>query len=376
MKRIAIVRSFPKALDINSYNVQEIGLSKALSQQGISVDIYSCFSKIKLPSVIFEGNDSIVTLYPLKPINFIKITLYRGLVHKILNGGYDAVQLHEESQFMTYLISKACFKKKIRTILYQGMYTDYSGLTRLFQVIFDLNFKSSIQKTCNIKLAKTKLACKYLEKKGYNNIIILPIGLDLTINESIYSDISLIDSFKKVFDKLLLYVGTLEQRRNPLFLLDLLNKMCQNSQFNIGLIIVGKGPLKYELVKYAKKLNIQNRILFIDQVPNSEIGSIYKKCDLFLLPSNHEIYGMVVLEALFYGIPVIATPTAGPLDILKKQDYGMCIELELSKWTEAILSYLKSDKKGESLHNYVREFYNWELIAKTYRNILNESIID
>ena len=107
--------------------------------------------------------------------------------------------------------------------------------------------------------------------------------------------------------KILLYVGTLEQRRNPLFLLEVLEHLSTD----FVLLIVGDGDLRHEMEREIKQKQLQNRCFMLGKRNQKELPSLYKAADLFLLASEYEIYGMVILEAMYFGIPTITTNLAG-----------------------------------------------------------------
>jgi glycosyltransferase involved in cell wall biosynthesis len=152
-------------------------------------------------------------------------------------------------------------------------------------------------------------------------------------------------------------------------LIDILSHLASN----VALIIVGDGPLYTPMIEYAKKENVLNRLLVIKSVPNNEIHDVYKMCDVFLLPTNYEIYGMVVMEAILNGVPVIATPEAGPLSILTDNKFGICQPLDLNKWIKEILKYLNQEKTNLSSFRtqQIKNMYNWNVIAAKYSKIIN-----
>ena len=77
-------------------------------------------------------------------------------------------------------------------------------------------------------------------------------------------------------------------------------------------------------------------------MPNKNLISVYERSNIFLLPTSYEIYGMVVMEALAYGVPVIATPEAGPEYLLRNEEYGICEFLDVNKWISHINFYLEN----------------------------------
>ena len=81
---------------------------------------------------------------------------------------------------------------------------------------------------------------------------------------------------------------------------------------NAQLTMVGKGPYKERLHSLAVKLNIADKIDWIAWMKNTELTELYQHHDVFLFPSLHDSGGMVVLEALAHGLPVICFDLGGP----------------------------------------------------------------
>ena len=87
------------------------------------------------------------------------------------------------------------------------------------------------------------------------------------------------------------------------------------------LIIIGSGPEEEKLRKLVLDLSISQSVTFTGQVSNPY--SILKRCDLFILASIWEGFGMVIVEALTLGVPVIASDiNSGPQQILENGKYG------------------------------------------------------
>lgn len=366
--KLAIVRSSHAPLNTKAYNVQEIGLALGLLNQNISTDIYSRFSDISEPTVLKTSALAVVRLIPVKGITLLRrITWFPGLIKQLKNN-YNIIQVHEDSQLMTALILRAAVKNNIKTVLYQGMYNNYSGLNRLYQIVFDFLFKKSIIKNSTIVFAKTDIARQYLLKKGHKKVEVLPVGLEIITNEVPLANYNELNGFKNKFEYILLYVGKLEKRRNPLFLIDVLEKV-RFMGINAGLVIIGDGPLKTHTLRYLEQKEIGQFVYHIQSVPNNQMHEVYRNADLFLLPTNHEIYGMVVMEAMYYGLPVVATPEAGPLSILKNNDFGICLNLDEEIWAKEVAEYLLS--KNNNIQriartDFIRFEFDWKTISISY----------
>lgn len=133
-----------------------------------------------------------------------------------------------------------------------------------------------------------------LNSLGHNGACFMTGGVGIFKREK-YSRIS------KEFSGSFLYVGRLSQEKNLRFLIDAFNDLP-----HLQLTIVGSGPLSSELMSVA-----HGNITFRPHVPNSDIGKIYLAHDIFVLPSLAEPWGLVVDEALHYGLPVIVSKNVG-----------------------------------------------------------------
>jgi glycosyltransferase involved in cell wall biosynthesis len=99
------------------------------------------------------------------------------------------------------------------------------------------------------------------------------------------------------------------------------------SNSDATLTMVGKGPDKKQWKLLAEKLGISDKITWIEWVEQEELKRLYKKHDLFLFPSLHDSGGMVVLEAMSQGLPVICLNLGGP-DIIVDNNCGFKVSVE------------------------------------------------
>lgn len=371
--KIAFVRTASNVLKYGGYNIQEIGLAKALMKYGVSTDVYARFSNInEITEIANDDNGNKVVVRPLhgKQI-YREIMYYPSLKSDLLIGRYDMVQLLDDSQMMLPGIFKALKKANIKTILWQGMYRDFAGkAAHAMQVVYDYICASTLNKYSDLKIAKTEAAKRYLIGKKYDNIIVLPVGLDEVVPERDFELDSKIEAFKQKHPKILLYIGAVEPRRNPYFLVNIIEK---NADSDVGMIIIGKGTSRQEIDEYVKSEGLEDRILMIESVPNKNLISVFERANVFLLPTNYEIYGMVVMEALTFGLPVVSTPEAGPEYLLSEKLFGICEPLDVNKWNQAINYYLshpslQADKDARL--KYVNDNFRWENIAPKYYDII------
>jgi glycosyltransferase involved in cell wall biosynthesis len=110
---------------------------------------------------------------------------------------------------------------------------------------------------------------------------------------------------KDVFQFRIGVAARLEPQKDLKTLLDALVIVLHQSRDNWSLKIAGVGSLELDLKRYAIELGIEKNILWLGKVRN--IAEFYESIDLFVLPSKYEGFGMVLLESMQYGIPIISS---------------------------------------------------------------------
>lgn len=119
--------------------------------------------------------------------------------------------------------------------------------------------------------------------------------------------------------KYILFVGTLQPRKNIARLIDAFSRIIKNdirinsnddssNSKKITLVIVGKKGWQYEEILSApKKFGVSDKVKFVHDVTDEELPGFYKNALMFVLPSLYEGFGLPVLEAMQYGCPVITS---------------------------------------------------------------------
>ena len=170
--------------------------------------------------------------------------------------------------------------------------------------------------------------------------------------------------------KYILFVGTLQPRKNIVRLIEAFSKL---NKPNLDLIVVGKKGWKFEEILAApKKFGIENKVKFLGSVSDEDLPAFYKNAICFVLPSLYEGFGLQVLEAMKYGCPVVTSnisslPEAGGdaalyIDPLNVADIKKNLELIINN------QELRKDliRKG---YEQVKKF-SWEKTAKETLRVL------
>jgi len=368
-KKLALIRLSSSYLNIKKYNSQELGLAKELQKLGYQIDIFTTAPNYKLKIVSFSEQINIIYLQCIKLPG--RNGFYPSLFRALRNTPYDIIQVSEDSQIMSVLITRWAKKNHIPCILFQGMYKNYQGFfKRSLQILYDLIFLPILRTNLTHSICKTKAAEIYLHKKNICNTDVIGVGIN---NEAFLESSSDWRSKLNISKekKILLYVGIIEERRNPLLIVEIARSILRD---DIIFIIVGNGPLynlmKNQIISYC----LQKKIVQIKSLPQSDLGGLYKVASILLLPSNYEIFGMVLLESMYHGVSCITSSNAGSKDIIINETLGIIVENLIAKdWILAIEKVLDMRKAipkiPEILHTKFNETWNWEVLAKKYDSI-------
>jgi glycosyltransferase involved in cell wall biosynthesis len=112
----------------------------------------------------------------------------------------------------------------------------------------------------------------------------------------------------KIEDEFILFVGTIEPRKNLLTLARALDEILRNTHLRPQLVIAGKeGWLTGELFSYLKSAEMGERVRFTGYVSDEDLRALYSSCRAFVYPSLYEGFGLPPLEAMACGAPVITS---------------------------------------------------------------------
>ncbi|MDW3649656.1 MAG: glycosyltransferase family 4 protein [Bacteroidia bacterium] len=104
-------------------------------------------------------------------------------------------------------------------------------------------------------------------------------------------------------------------------------KLAREQYPHLSFSLIGSGKNKAALQSYATELGVGSGVEWIENIPQNEVFEKYKDHDLFLFPSLHDSGGSVVLEAMSYGLPVIALDLGGP-GVMVDEQSGSLVKVE------------------------------------------------
>jgi len=133
-------------------------------------------------------------------------------------------------------------------------------------------------------------------------------------------------NFSKKSPIILGVIGRLDKAKGFDYAIDALKILENNTQKKFILKIAGSGNEMTNLQMKVKDLNLENQVEFLGWIGDSK--DFFEQIDIFILPSNVETFGLVILEAMKYGKPIIATNCDGPREILRHEIEGLMVDLK------------------------------------------------
>ncbi len=359
-------------IDFRTYNSQELGLARALSKKGHEVSIITP-DYIQGNEIFKVNNGNDIRVYKVKFIALNKAYLWHFGVNKILNIiKPDIIHICEFNFTMCLYYVLWCKFHHCKSVVIQGSYdATRKPLLRQLMQLSDSILGKMVLKYADGIGCKTLWAKKYVKKYIDKDVFLTRIGLDDSRFASC-RDINWREDLSLKEKKILLYVGVQEPRRNPLFLLNLLNSL----PLDYVLIMVGMGPSNREIKNFVRDNNLKERVFLLGKQPQEVLPSLYKTSDVFLLASSYEIYGMVLLESMYFGLPVISSVTAGSDCLIENNVDGILInDLDVNIWTDSIQMLTNNKDKYVSMRaaaeNKTRSQLVWDKTVDEFLALYN-----
>ena len=199
----------------------------------------------------------------------------------------------------------------------------------------------------------------------------------------VYGGISKFEARKPVkrtsYKKKLLFVGRIDPRKGLHYLIRALPLIPNDIEVTIaGTRSLSGGRYNDYLQNMIATLDVQRQIKFLGSVSEKEKWNLYRLSDLLVLPSIHEALGLVILEAMNAGLPVVASNVGGIPEVVKDGENGLLFEPR--NWmdlAEKITSLLNDDEMLERMgKNAKRSVHGmtWTKAAKEYTKIYEKYI--
>lgn len=358
--------------NINGIVTSVLNSSKALAKKGHKVYIFTAKPKQKKNIIQkLDKNISIFYYSQIKIINYPDFQLampgFVDITSKINKIKPDIIHIHTPS----FLGWSALLISKIFRIPVVGTYhtllpefLEYIPLLKIkkskIAKNITWNYTQNFYNRCNIVTTPSIAMKEELIKHGIKKpIIFLSNGVD---TKKFYP-IRL-----KKNENTIIHVGRIGYEKSIDILLKAFNELLKINK-DAKLIIAGKGPDLEKLKSFSKKLDINKKIKFLGSVDHNKLPLLYSSANIFVTASTIETEGLVVLEAMACGLPIIGVNKLAVPNIVKHKKNGFIIEVgdykKMAKYMNLLLKNKElSNKFGKESIKIVQNYSLNNIINK------------
>lgn len=365
--RIVILRTGTSDFGkVGSYNVQEVGLATALIKKGHEVSVLYLNRRVK--EVVKDEVYEFVYYLPHKSIGL------HGIFNVSILSTFkpEKLILFSDNQLWSKNVIMWCKKENVKIIHYFGnvLSDNQNWLNQFYtKLILKRNIRSY---DYSINVAKTEKVHQEMERLKVPFTKVIPVGLDHTLlHKSQNLDLRVRTELGFSKDELvILFIGRLVDYKKPMLACDILKSLI-DCDVEARLIIIGKGTLQEELMKYIDKHTLSEHVSYMDQVEYNKIYKYMISSDCLINLSSKEIFGMTILEAMYYGLPVVAHTAPGPNEIIDSGINGyLCDSDDVEEWKSLIKKAIKRRKEiGENSKQLIIDKYIWDKIADKFLDL-------
>lgn len=331
--------------------------------EGVSVIRYHYFPVHRLETLCYPG--AIVPRIKEKKSRILLVPfllLAQLLALRKFEKEFDYIHAH-------WLIPQgilASFCKK--PFLVTGHGGDVGELNRS---VFHALKKRCLKKAAAVTVVSGHLRYLLMEKYGYTQSGIIPMGC----NTSYFSpDHRKENYFSQGNKKVVLFVGRLAEKKGTAYLIRAMR------QVDALLVIAGGGPLEADCKALTSQLHMEERVRFLGAKPHTELRTLFASADLFAAPSvtakggDVEGFGLVILEAMASGLPVVASRSGGITDLITDGENGLLApERDADQLADRINRLLGDDALRRELSLASRRTacrFDYSVIAEKYHHVI------
>ncbi len=232
---------------------------------------------------------------------------------------------------------------------------------------------------CTVNSNATRKAV--VEVADIPNIDIVPMGVDLSAFSPSKKDIS-IRKRLGIGGEFILTVGRMAEKKGFRYLIEAMPKVLEKLP-KAKLVLIGDGPERQGLEQQAKGLGLGKSVIFAGKVTHKELERWYPTADAFVLPSivtkegDTEGLGVVFLEAIASGTPIIGSDVGGIPDIIRDNETGLLVpQKDSGALSEAMIKVLTDKKLKQKLTKnameFVKERFTWDIVADRFAELFRK----
>jgi len=265
---------------------------------------------------------------------FQLFNIYKKAQEILKKGNFTIISV-QDTYYLAFLALILARKNKIGLEIQVHGFEKYSGIRKM--IAFFVIPRADAVKTISKRLKK-----KLIEEFGVEEakITIAPIYTPV-------KDIQLAEDRNDKRKITFVTIGRLVEVKNISMQIEAMKELSEKHN-NVELWIVGEGPLMADLKNKVSELKLENNVKFLGW--QEDLDSIYKQADIFVLSSDSEGWGMVVVEAAVFSLPIIMTDVGCAGELIKNNESGIVVPVHDKDALLAAMEDLVNDReKGLAL---------------------------
>ncbi|MHA1596696.1 MAG: glycosyltransferase family 4 protein [Candidatus Asgardarchaeia archaeon] len=359
------------------------GLARALIKMGVKVEVVS--TKLKIPS-----DQTIRFPYPVIKLN---LPIFPGIDLPVFNSekilkdvldyrDVDLVHAHHAFTPLSLNSIRASYEIGLPSVLTAHSLAPDLNLTllRLAAKFFRIREEyEKLSRMVAVSKAVKRFMSNFLDEK---KIDVIFNGVDTEkykppSEEELYE---LRDFLGLNEENIVLFLGRISYRKGIHLLLPAMFNLDRSLREKTRLLIIGEGELSPWLEEKIREISNKVKVSYLGYIPNSKVIMYMKASDIVLVPSIYgEAFGVVIIEAMACGKPVIGTRVGGIPEIIEHMKSGLLVPPNDSKSIAKALTYLLENKEvsaemGKFGRYLCVKRYDWSVIAREVLEVYKELI--
>jgi len=355
-----------------------MALARELLKKGHKVAVFTSRHDPALPSREDVGGIDVRRI-PMRAMLF-QTPMTPRLAREIQKEDWDVIHSHSPPPLTAYYAARAS-----RRCLAPLVHTHHcdpelpSAIGRVVTWVYQRTLlASTLRRAARIIVYTESYAATSLAIWKYPTVCV-PTGLDVDRFGPQADGAAIRDRHKLEDRKVVLFVGRLTEHKGIQTLIEAAPMMPRDTAF----VLVGPGDFPRAWTRLMRQLGVEDRFLKVGKVPENELPAYYSACDLLVLPSvsRLEAFGLVLVEAMASGKPVVASDIPGVRDVIKDGVTGFLAEpfspRDLAEKLNAIISNDElAAEMGRRARLHAREHFGWNVIAdiieRVYKDVIAE----